>query len=67
MKIFSVILSRRARGKPGEVAEVNSHGILVAAKKGGVLLREVQLEGRKKMTAAEFARGAGVQPGIVLA
>ena len=67
LKIFSVILSRRAKGKPGEVVEVNSHGILVAAKKGGVLLRELQLEGRKRMTAAEFARGAGVQAGVILA
>jgi len=67
LKVFAVILSRRAKGKPGEVVEVNSHGILVAAKKGGVLLREVQLEGRKRMTAADFGRGAGVQPGIVLA
>jgi len=67
LKAFVVILSRRARGKPGEIVEVNSHGILVAAKKGGVLLREVQLEGRKRMTAAEFARGAGVQAGVVLA
>jgi methionyl-tRNA formyltransferase len=40
---------------------------LVAAKKGGVLLREVQLEGRKRMAAAEFARGAGMQTGVVLA
>ena len=67
LKIFSVILSRRAKGKPGEVVEVNSHGILVAAKKGGVLLRELQLEGRKRMTAAEFARGAGIQAGVILA
>jgi len=67
LKIFSVILSRRAKGRPGEVVEVSSHGILVAAKKGGVLLREVQLEGRKRMAAAEFARGAGVQAGVVLA
>ena len=67
LKVFGVILSRRAKGKPGEVVEVNSHGILVAAKKGGVLLREVQLEGRKKMAAAEFARGAGIQAGVVLA
>jgi methionyl-tRNA formyltransferase len=67
LKVFVVILSRRAKGKPGEVVEVNSHGILVAAKKGGVLLREVQMEGRKRMAAAEFARGAGVQAGIVLA
>ncbi|NBR45821.1 MAG: methionyl-tRNA formyltransferase [Verrucomicrobia bacterium] len=67
LKIFSVILSRRAKGSPGEVVEVNSHGILVAAKKGGVLLREVQLEGRKRMAAADFARGAGMQAGVVLA
>ena len=67
LKVFVVILSRRAKGKPGEVVEVNSHGILVAAKKGGVLLREVQLEGRKRMTAVEFARGAGVQAGVILA
>ena len=67
LKVFAVILSRRAKGKPGEVVETNSHGILVAAKRGGVLLREVQLEGRKRMTAAEFARGAGVQAGTVLA
>jgi methionyl-tRNA formyltransferase len=67
LKVFGVILSRRAKGKPGEIVEVNSHGILVAAQKGGVLLREVQLEGRKRMAAAEFARGAGVQTGVVLA
>ena len=67
LKVFVVIQSRRAKGKPGEIVEVNSHGILVAAKKGGVLLREVQMEGRKRMTAAEFARGAGIQAGIVLA
>ena len=66
LKIFSVILSRRAKGKPGEIVEVNPHGILVAAKKGGVLLRNVQLEGRKRMTAAEYARGAGLVPGVVL-
>ncbi|NCY20616.1 methionyl-tRNA formyltransferase [bacterium] len=67
LKIFSVILSRRAKGKPGEIVEVNSHGILVAAKKGGVLLREVQLEGRKRMTAAEYARGAGLVSHMMLA
>ncbi len=66
LKIFSVILSRRANGKPGEVVEVNPHGILVAAKKGGVLLREVQLEGRKRMTAVEYARGSGLTNGMML-
>ena len=67
LKIFSVILSKRAKGKPGEIVEINSHGILVAAKKGGVLLREVQLEGRKRMTAVEYSRGAGIVAGLQLA
>ena len=67
LKIFSVILSKRAKGKPGEIVEINSHGILVAAKKGGVLLREVQLEGRKRMTAVEYSRGAGIVAGLHLA
>jgi len=67
LKIFSVILSKRAKGKPGEIVGINSHGILVAAKKGGVLLREVQLEGRKRMTAVEYSRGAGIVAGLELA
>ena len=67
LKIFSVILSKRAKGKPGEIVEINSHGILVAAKKGGVLLREVQVEGRKRMSAVEYSRGAGIVAGLQLA
>ncbi len=66
LKIFSVILSKRAKGKPGEIVKVDTHGILVAAKKGGVLLREVQLEGRKRMAAEEYARGAGFAVGVQL-
>jgi len=48
LKVFVVILSRRAKGKPGEVVEVNSHGILVAAKKGGVLLRGCSWRGERE-------------------
>jgi methionyl-tRNA formyltransferase len=67
LKVFRVILSRRARGKPGEVCRVDEHGILVAAgSKGGLLLREVQMEGKKRMHAAEFARGFPIAPGTVL-
>lgn len=66
LKIFSTIISRRAKGKPGEVMRVDRHGILVAAKVGGLLLREVQLEGKKRMHAAEFARGFNLPVGLVL-
>jgi methionyl-tRNA formyltransferase len=66
LKIFTTIISRRAKGKPGEVVRVDKHGILVAAKTGGLLLREVQLEGKKRMHAAEFARGFNLPVGLVL-
>ena len=66
LKIFSTIISRRAKGKPGEVLRVDKHGVLVAAKVGGLLLREVQLEGKKRMHAAEFARGFNLPVGLVL-
>jgi methionyl-tRNA formyltransferase len=66
LKIFTTIISRRAQGKPGEILRVDRHGILVAAGTGGLLLREVQLEGKKRMHAAEFARGFSLPPGLVL-
>ncbi|CAF0695906.1 methionyl-tRNA formyltransferase [Candidatus Methylacidithermus pantelleriae] len=67
LKIFRVIISLRARGKPGEVCRVDEHGILVAAgEKGGLLLREVQLEGKKRMAAKDFAHGFPIAPGMIL-
>jgi methionyl-tRNA formyltransferase len=66
LKIFTTIISRAARGKPGEVLRVDKHGVLVAAKAGGLLLREVQLEGKKRMHAAEFARGFNLPVGLLL-
>jgi methionyl-tRNA formyltransferase len=66
LKIFTTIISRRAKGKPGEIMRVDRHGVLVAAKVGGLLLREVQLEGKKRMHAAEFARGFNLPVGLVL-
>ena len=66
LKIYSSIISRRSKGTPGTVLRIDDHGVLVAAAKGGLLLREVQLEGRKRMHAAEFARGYRLEPGAVL-
>lgn len=66
LKVFRTILSKRARGTPGEILRVDKHGILVAAGEGGLLLREVQMQGRSRMSAAEFARGQKIIPGTVL-
>lgn len=69
LKVFTTIFSRRAKGKPGEVLAVDRHGVLVATgggSGGGLLLREVQLEGKKRMHAAEFARGFNLAVGTIL-
>jgi methionyl-tRNA formyltransferase len=66
LKVFSAIISHRAEGQPGEIVNVDSHGILVASGKGGLLLREVQLEGKRRMTATEFARGFNLPVGAIL-
>jgi methionyl-tRNA formyltransferase len=67
LKIYSTILSRRARGKPGEVLRADRHGILVACgESGGLLLREVQLEGRNRMRAGDFVMGTSIPIGTIL-
>jgi len=42
---------------PGMIFEKNRDGILVATTDGSILVREVQMENRKKIKASEFANG----------
>ena len=56
LKIYRAKLTESAEGAPGEI--LRSNGSLVVVAKGGSLaLGEVQLEGKRRMTAAEFLRG----------
>jgi methionyl-tRNA formyltransferase len=68
LKVFSVIQSKTpAEGaEGGTVLRVDERGILVAAGEASVWLGEVQLEGKKRMRAAEFVRGAAVRVGMRL-
>ena len=50
----------------GSVVRADGDGILVAAADGTVLLREVQLEGKKRMPAGDFLRGHSLAPGVLL-
>jgi methionyl-tRNA formyltransferase len=55
----------RSTAAPGSV--VQPHGDLAVATGDGVLvLDELQLEGRKRLSVAEFARGGGIKVGTVL-
>lgn len=57
----------QAHGRPGEVIGTGSQGIAICCgDRHTVLVREVQAEGKRRMTAAEYFRGATLQPGEVL-
>ena len=51
---------------PGTVAGETAGVLRVAAGRGYVLLKEVQLEGKKRMAIRDFLRGCPVVPGQIL-
>ena len=48
---------------PGEILAVSEKGIILATGKGTLSLKELQLEGRKKLDVREFISGNKVLPG----
>lgn len=66
LKVFSCIPHRRTNGPAGTVIRADESGLLVGAGEGAVLLREVQLEGKRRMPAGEFVRGHPIAPGTLL-
>ena len=52
--------------KPGEIVAVEKDAILVSAKEGILRILELQLEGKKRMSAHDFLLGVKMQPGEVL-
>ncbi|MBI3989408.1 MAG: methionyl-tRNA formyltransferase, partial [candidate division NC10 bacterium] len=50
-------------GLPGTILTIEKEGLVVATGRGALRLLEVQPDGRRRMTAAEFARGARLQQG----
>lgn len=56
-----------ASGAAGEVLEADGEaGLLVAAGDGALRIREVQPQGKRRMTASEWIRGRGIRAGARL-
>lgn len=53
-------------GQAGELLGVDELGLRVACGRGACVIREVQAEGRKRMTASAFAAGRPIATGTVL-
>ncbi len=51
---------------PGEVTKVDRNSFTVQTGSGALVVREVQMEGKKRMEAGAFLRGSRLTPGTVL-
>ena len=56
-------VERRRAGAAGEVLEAGDDGLLVACGEGAVRIAEVHPAGKKRIAAAQWVRGRGVQVG----
>ncbi len=65
LKIFRV-RTAEGSGAPGAVLAAGRDGIEVACGGGSLILDELQLEGKKRLTAGDFLAGRRLSPGIVL-
>jgi len=57
IKIHSAIVVRQLRGTPGTILRSDPRGILVACGEEGLLLSQIQPEGKGRMHSSAFARG----------
>lgn len=67
LKIFSAETNQnRVSETPGTIGTVNANGLPVAASDGYVILKDVQLAGKKRMLAQDFLRGHRLNPKTIL-
>ncbi len=72
LKIFKVrVCSQNAwesckEAVPGQVVDANAEGIYVKCRQDCLRIEELQLEGKKRMQAADFLRGCRIEAGDIL-
>lgn len=67
LKIWAAdVLEEEYEGAAGEIIKVSKNEIYVKTGKGTLSLKEIQLEGKKRMTADAFLRGYQLENGMLL-
>ena len=67
LKIWAArVVQEETTARPGEIFHTDKRGIYVAAGEGVLCLDEVQLEGKRRMAAADFLRGCKIEKGTRL-
>jgi methionyl-tRNA formyltransferase len=65
LKVLRVSLGEGS-GTPGTILRADREGIEIACGSGSIRILELQLEGRKRLAAAEFVAGYRLEPGTIL-
>jgi methionyl-tRNA formyltransferase len=63
LKIIRAGIEDDRHGPPGEILQADKTGLVVACGQGALRVVELQLEGGRKMTAAELLAGHSLKPG----
>jgi methionyl-tRNA formyltransferase len=63
VKLLIADYERFLSGEPGEIVKIDKNGIHIATAKGAILVKELQMEGKKKMSAEEFLNGTPLKAG----
>jgi methionyl-tRNA formyltransferase len=66
LKIAATLPEEGAEGEPGTVLSAGPDGVRIACGHGVLLVRELQLAGKKRLKAADFVRGTVLQAGTRL-
>lgn len=53
-------------GTPGEVLVADADGLVVACGKGSVIIKDIKVEGKKKMSVGDYLRGHAIEKGTIL-
>jgi methionyl-tRNA formyltransferase len=66
LKIWQAELASNSQSVPGTVLAADKSGVLVACGQGGLRITELQLEGKRRMSAQEFLTGHPLEVGSSL-
>lgn len=68
LKVWKAAVEQKASGQeePGTVTGTDKEGIHVTCGQDSLILKEIQLEGKKRMDAAAFLRGYPIETGTML-
>ena len=62
-RIYQTKVLDTGKNVPGEIIRLEQSEIIVSTGKGSLSLMEVQIEGKRKMSVADFLRGSTIQTG----